>query len=393
MILIITCVFPPEQIVSANLSRDIAYKLVELGNEVTVISPKPSRPYGESFDKQKEVHNGFEHHTMGSYISPKSNFLGRLIESISFGLASRKFIKNNYQSITKIYANTWPIFAQYFVVRVAKRYDIPVIMHIQDVYPESYIKKAQNLTGTIISKIIMPFEKYIVRHSTKVIAISQGMKDHLVFTRPINEEKVHVVRNWQDDAFLSKPITNDEDTEKRFTFMYAGSVSSSAGVGLLIKSFAGLGEKYVCRLVIAGNGSEREYCIKLANNNNNIEFWDAPYKQIPEIQGKADILLLSLKKGVGKTATPSKFIAYLFSKKPVLASIDEDCDTANSIYDANCGFVVPPENELELRKQMEKVMSVDIDELRQMGNNGYVYAQQYLSKKENLKKITEILSS
>ena len=145
MILIITCVFPPEQIVSANLSKDIAYSLVDMGKEVAVLSPRPSRPYGQQFDDQNIVHKGFEHFVANSFIYPKSSFLGRLVESISFGLASRKFIKKNNQKITKIYANTWPIFAQYLAVRTAKKYNIPVVMHIQDVYPESYVKKATKL--------------------------------------------------------------------------------------------------------------------------------------------------------------------------------------------------------------------------------------------------------
>ena len=390
MILIITCVFPPEQIVSANLSRDIANKLVELGKEVTVLSPKPSRPYGQKFKEQKIKFKGVNHFQADSFIHPKSSFIGRLRESISFGMASRKFIKRNGSEIEKIYANTWPIFAQYLTVKTAKKYGIPVIMHVQDVYPESYVKKASMLVGTFISKMIMPIENYVMKNSAKVIAISNGMKSYLVSTRPLTENNAHVVRNWQDDEFLSRPISI-EKKDNRFTFMYAGSVSSSAGVDLLINSFGDLGDFHKCRLVIAGNGSDREYCMKLARNNDNIEFWDAPYKQIPEIQSQADVLLLSLKKGVGKTATPSKFIAYLFSKKPVLASIDEDCDTANSIYDSKCGFVVPPEDQMALRNSMEKILNINSEELKKMGENGFAYAQQHLSRKANLKNITEIL--
>ncbi|NKI32011.1 glycosyltransferase family 4 protein [Croceivirga thetidis] len=391
MILIITCVFPPEQIVSANLSRDIANKLVDLGNEVTVLSPKPSRPFGRHFEEQKIEFKGVDHYQADSYIHPKSSFIGRLRESISFGLASKRFIEENSAKIEKIYANTWPIFAQYLTVKTAKKFSIPVIMHVQDVYPESYIKKASKIVGKVISKTIMPFENYVMKNSSRVIAISNGMKDYLVSTRPLSQQHVSVVRNWQDDDFLSKSISNSEGT-RDFTFMYAGSVSSSAGVDLLIKAFGDLGTKNDCRLIIAGSGSDKEACMKLAQNNNKIEFWDAPYEQIPEIQAQANVLLLSLKKGVGKTATPSKFIAYLFSKKPVLASIDEDCDTANSIYEANCGFVVPPEDELALRNEMEKILKIELNELIKMGKNGYSYAQQNLSRKANLKNITEILT-
>ena len=33
--------------------------------------------------------------------------------------------------------NSWPIFAQYITVKTSNKYNIPIITHIQDVYPES----------------------------------------------------------------------------------------------------------------------------------------------------------------------------------------------------------------------------------------------------------------
>jgi hypothetical protein len=47
-ILIVSCVFPPEPVVSANLSFDIAGELA-FKNNVTVISPLPTRPYGSNY--------------------------------------------------------------------------------------------------------------------------------------------------------------------------------------------------------------------------------------------------------------------------------------------------------------------------------------------------------
>lgn len=392
MILIVSCVFPPEQIVSANLSKDIAEKLAANGKEVSVFSPKPSRPFGKKFENRTPDDFPYEHYEASSFVFPKSNFIGRLYESISFGLASRKHIRSNRERIEKIYANTWPLFAQYFLVREAKKNNIPVIIHVQDVYPESYVKKVSKFIGSILTMLIMPLELSIMEHADKIIMISPSMKEYLSNTRNIPDRKGHIVRNWQDDAFLSQTIER-KNSYNGFTFMYAGSVSSSAGVDLLIKAFKELDKNLNCRLVIAGNGSDKESCIKLAKDNKKIEFWEAPYEKIPLIQSQADVLLLPLKKGIGKTATPSKFIAYLFSKKPVLASIDEHCDTANSIKDANCGMVVPPENINELKDAMARFITTSSTDLVKMGDNGFNYAQKHLSKKENLNSLIKIIDS
>ena len=49
-ILVVSSVYPPEPVISAKVSFDIARKLAE-SNRVTVICPHPSRPLGYEFDK------------------------------------------------------------------------------------------------------------------------------------------------------------------------------------------------------------------------------------------------------------------------------------------------------------------------------------------------------
>ena len=82
-ILIISCVFPPEPVVSAKLSFDLATKLTENGNQVSVISPKPTRPLNFNFISS-EIKPEFKHEIMDSFTSPESDILGRMRESYIF---------------------------------------------------------------------------------------------------------------------------------------------------------------------------------------------------------------------------------------------------------------------------------------------------------------------
>ena len=89
---------------------------------------------------------------------------------------------------------------------------------------------------------------------------------------------------------------------------------ASDNISVLIKSFASANIDN-SKLVIAGGGSEKNRCLNLAKNYTcEIEFIEASLEDVPKIQAKADILLLPLKKGIGKTASPSKLPAYMFSK-------------------------------------------------------------------------------
>ncbi|MCB4234535.1 hypothetical protein LDL59_03830 [Kaistella anthropi] len=90
-ILIISCVFPPEPVVSAQLSLDIAEALSK-NNDVTVISPRPTRPMDFKFD-EKQSNYPFTHIVADSFTYPKSKIYGRMKESYSFGRWCEKYIK------------------------------------------------------------------------------------------------------------------------------------------------------------------------------------------------------------------------------------------------------------------------------------------------------------
>jgi len=84
-ILIVSAVFRPEPIVSARLSEDIAIELA-VDHKVTVISPRPTRPFGFTF-LSKHNSKCYSLINLNSYTCPESNLFGRFKESYSFGLA------------------------------------------------------------------------------------------------------------------------------------------------------------------------------------------------------------------------------------------------------------------------------------------------------------------
>ncbi len=392
MILIVSAVFPPEPVVSANLSYDIA-KCLSLRNEVVVISPKPTRPYKTKYDQILNLSYPFTHHILDTFTCSKSSIFGRLLESYSMGKSTSKFLLSEKNKIDVIYANTWPIFAQLFLIKTAKKLNIPVIIHIQDIYPESLIKKLPYWIGNILNKLILPVDNYILRNSKKIITISSQMKNYLSVTRNINESKINVIRNWQNDKDFIHEKINVIKKENTFTFMYLGSISPSAGVEFLIYSFI-KSNITNSKLVIAGNGSDKDKCIELAQKfkAHNILFWDAPKHQVGSIQSKADVFLLPLRKGIGKTASPSKLPAYMFSSKPIIACVDEDSDTASTILSSDAGWVLPPENIEYLAGKMKTIASFPSEVLMQKGKNGYNFAMQNFSKENNLRKLVAIIN-
>jgi glycosyltransferase involved in cell wall biosynthesis len=394
-ILIITCVFPPEPVVSAKLSHDIAVNLSKKGEVVTVVSPKPTRPYKFKFE-YNETNNSFKHVILDSFTSPQSNVVGRLIESYSFGNKCAKYIRENKNNIDKIYLNSWPLFSQYFIVKEAKKHDVPSIVHVMDIYPESFTNKI-TIGSNLVHNALLPIDKYILRNTEKVICISENMKQYLSQSRELPLSKLHIVSNWQDEeSFITFRNNNIGANIKKepFTFMYLGNNGPVAGVDFLIRSFVSANISN-SQLIVAGGGSRTDACKELANTlgATNVKFIPVPDGKVPEVQSKADIMLLPVKKGGAMSSIPSKLPAYMFSAKPIIGSLDKKSDTAKAIVDADCGIVIAPENESELITAMRKISEWDRNLLGEKGENGFNYAIKNFSKSRNLEKVINIIKA
>ncbi len=398
MILIISSVFPPEPIVSATIAFDLANKLSEK-YEVKVLTPRPTRPYGFAFKETHDKFNyKFEQIILNSYTFPQSRILGRMRESFSFGRHAVRYIKKNNERIRCIYLNTFPLLAQYLIVKASKKYGIPAVIHIQDIYPESLTNKL-HFFRKLIWKILLPIDKFSLRNATRIVVISEIMSDVYTKTRGIEKEKMDIIFNWQnEEEFINyKKEANNYNklqNNKPFTFMYLGNIGPVAKVEFVIESFH-QAKLQTSVLIIAGAGSKKEDCINLANSlkNQRISFLEVPLGKVPEVQNTADVMVLPLIKGAALSSIPSKLPAYMFSAKPIIACVDENSDTARVIKTANCGWIVPPENIDALADTMAYVSQIPHKHLQQLGKNGFHYALQYFSKKNNLAQLSAIIEA
>ena len=347
--------------------------------------PHPTRPLGFNFSNV-DTYRNFNVVRTASYSSPSADWIGRLRESYSFGIHCKKYIDVNNFDI--IYVNAWPLFAQFFIMRAAKRKTISTIVHVQDLYPETLINKIPQF-GLVFNVFFLPIDRYILKNAHMVIAISDKMKSYLVETRQLQIDKVQVVRNWQDETEFNKiksttvfPLRRKEN----FVFMYMGNIGPVAGVDLLLRAFANSGlENH--KLIIAGSGSMKAKLQLEALDIEGCEFWDVPEGKVAEIQSFADVLLLPIKRGASSSSVPSKLPAYMLSGKPIICCSDEGSDSSLVVNEAKCGWTLPAEDMFELSETMKEVASLSAEYLAEIGSRGYHYAMLHFSKRENLSKL------
>src|SRR3984957_4504946 len=134
-VLIVSAVFPPEPVVTAQTSFQIADELFHYGHRVTVLAPFPNRPDGRLFKGYRR--SLYRRESMGfsvircfSFLSRKSTMGSRLLENMGFAITGSGCLPLLPRPDV-IYMNTWGIFSPGMVSAVAWFRGIPVAVSIQ----------------------------------------------------------------------------------------------------------------------------------------------------------------------------------------------------------------------------------------------------------------------
>ncbi len=390
-VLIISAVFPPEPVTSATLNYDLT-KVLSVDFDVVVINPKPSRPMGFDFHNIPPINtHNFKQIVTETYVHPKSTFRGRLKESMSFGKACVKYITEHHNDIDFVYNDGWQLFGLYMVAKICVKYDIPYVVPIQDIYPESLLTKLPDKFGLhcLIKKLLGWMDRYYIKHAATVRTISEGMADYLSKTRKVSRDKFLVIANWQNDNEFDEWETPYRKNGKT-VFMFVGNNNKQAGVELMIRSYH-KAKLQNAEFWIMGGGNEKSNCQKLAKElgHNDILFSDVPVGAVARVQKEADVMVLALMKGTGTQGVPSKLTAYMMSGKPVIASLEDEADAAKMIIKAKSGIVSPADDEISMANSFEMMAAKSNEELQNMGKNSRLYAEEFLSRKQNLSKLRD----
>ena len=250
-VVIVNAVFPPEPVVSAKIGFDLASCLCDIGHEVTVLCPYPTRPisakYNEFSDRKKigisQLKNGIQIVRLPSHTSPQPNLLGRIYESWSFGYHVNRYLLRQLMDSDVVYANTWPFLSQWWLGKACKQLHKPLIFHIQDLYPESFLARLPRWLASVLAPFLFLFERHISQMASGVIVISEGFRKSYLLGRNLSSDVVKWIPNWIDDQPFKYEVDRTEACGKYgipsdlFTLLFFGNIGPVAGVEFLIKAF------------------------------------------------------------------------------------------------------------------------------------------------------------
>ncbi len=406
-VLVVTCVFPPEPVVSAQTSAQIAEELVQRGHRVTVLASFPSRPGGrlypgfarQLFRREKDT-AGFELIRCFAIPSSESRLLSRFLENLSFGLTCAAALLT-VRRIDIIYANTWPIVATGLVALVARLRKIPLVISVQDVYPESMVSQGRIKPDALIARGIRWIDTLIVRACKAVIVISDSFSTIYRRDRGVSPNRVHVVPNWiKSDSVqpnnepagkFRKSLCVPQDA---FVVAFGGNVGVAAGVETVVESFCYLKANKNLYLLIAGDGSNLGACRALAKSLGieRIRF-HTPWltEETSPVLGAADLLVLPTRGSQSLASVPSKLMSYMLAARPVMALAWPKTDLANMVEQSGCGWVIEPEQPVRLASKINDVLAIGTAERMRYGQAGRNFALKHLTREACLPTVIHLL--
>lgn len=407
-VVVVDAVYQPEPVISAQMGRDLAVYLAQNGASVTVLCPPPSRPMGADYTALRpngsplvRIEEGVKVVRLPSFTAPRSRLLPRMRESWSFGRHVCRYLRQHPRETDVVYAIPWPILSQALIAQHCSRRGTPLVWHIKDLYPESLLPRVPRPVRRMISAPLMALDCWMTQQARQTVVLSERLRQVYVNSRGVPPERVTTVPDWiEAERFEELPARAEACArygvpKGKFTFLYLGNIGPVAGAELLIESF-NMARLPGAQLVIAGDGSRKAECVKVARRlgASEVRFISDPdAANVPALQSLGHVSLLPVRKGAGMSSVPSKLMAYFLSGRPVLACVDAQSDTARCIREAGCGWVGEPENASWLAAKMHEVAALAPSLLENVGQRGRAYALKHFSKSEGVQRLADLVAA
>jgi colanic acid biosynthesis glycosyl transferase WcaI len=385
-ILIVTQHFWPENF----RINDLALGLKEKGHDVEVLTGMPNYPGGKIFP-------GY-----GVFRIRNDEYHGILVfrcPLIPRGNGKRVRLALNYASfvISASIFSLWKCGTKYDVIfvyepspitvalpaiLVKKRASAPLMLWVQDLWPESLSATGAVTSPTVLSAVGR-LVRFIYARCDRILVQSRA------FVAPVvqmggNEDRVYYFPNSADDCRTVNPSVPSDGYEGMklptgFRVVFAGNLGAAQDFGTILEAAELLKGYRDIKWVVAGDGRMRSWIEAQVKERGLEDMFHLigllPVEAMPVLFSHADVLLVSLGKApIFSLTIPSKVQSYLAAAKPIIAAMDGE--GARIVEESGAGFACPSGDSEQLANTVIKMYNLPQKERVEFGQRGRCYFEQ-----------------
>jgi len=388
--------FYPEHNSSATLPYDVASGLAEAGFSVDAICGMAKEYSYAGNVPSKETVNGVNICRIKYLQAKRSKKIGRLINYFSFSLSMmlRLFSLRKYKSII-VYSN--PPILPFVAVMANALFKTKIIFVSFDVYPEVALVSGAIKKGSIIEKGMSLINKMLFKRVSKVVALTDEMKEFILEHREeISEENIVTIPNW---AHENPPTKNDAQAKKilgyaqtDFIVSYLGNMGICQEMDTLLDAIDELESHKKIKFIFAGHGIKTETVRQRTENNENVRMYGfLQGEDFENVLAASSCCVLSLEKYMKGLGAPSKLYSYLQAGKPVIAITDEDSYLRKDIEENGYGVHVETFDNKKLAEEILRI--AENAQIEKCFSECARITHQQNEKNKNVKKYVEMLNS
>jgi colanic acid biosynthesis glycosyl transferase WcaI len=280
----------------------------------------------------------------------------------------------------------------------ARRFDVPLLVISQDVFPEIAVR-VKRLENPVVVGVLRALVSLYLRRADRIVAIGETMRDRLE-AKGAPAERIRVIPNWVDtDAITPRPRENDWARRKgivgRFVVMHSGNVGHAQDLDTLIRAATFLRDLDRLLIVIVGFGARHAELNALAKRLDVLDrvvfFPYQPRELLALSLSSAELHFVGLAKGLSGYVVPSRLYGVFAAGRPVLVAADDDSETVRLVREAGAGVVVPPGRPELVAEVIRDAYDGSLP-LAEMGARGRAYVEREADRRVAFGRYRELLA-
>lgn len=402
-ILIITNSYPPEIRSTSHLMYELATELHDRGQEVTVLTSFPgynlADPKIRNDVRPIMTENGVTVLRAKTLPLKKVGYLLRGIAEVSLPFNLRSLLKKHSTDYDVIWVFSPPLPLALLGEWIKKRCKGKMVLNAQDIFPQNGID-----LGIINNRAAIlwyeAMEHLAYRFSDKILVHSEGNRKFLIEEKGAPASKIITQHNWVDTEpfdraertgrFRKKYGLNDE-----VVVLFGGVMGPSQGLDVVMDMADRFRDDKDLVFLLVGDGSEKSRLQSEAERRGIKNVLFRPFvsrDEYPYLVKDADIGLVCLSEQVKTPVVPGKIQGYMAAGTPILGIMNKESDGHALIREAKSGIAVRA-GDIEGAVKAIRQLRSNPDLRKRMGQSGYAYACQKLSKKACVDNILQLMYS
>jgi glycosyltransferase involved in cell wall biosynthesis len=326
----------------------LAKALISKGHQVSVIT-------GNAKSFRQEVIEGIDIHYLPVPYDNKFGFSARSKSFMQFVFGAIRVSKNIKADIC--YAISVPLTVGLVAVWNKKRYKMPFIFEVGDLWPDAPIEIGV-IKNSFFKFLLFRLEKFIYQQAESIVALSPSIKKRI--EEKISRKKIDLITNMADVDFF-RPETKDAALEKKyntsgkFVVSYIGALGVANGLNYFLECARSAQKADLpVQFILCGVGGMTDNLKKSSDRLQlkNISFIGFQNREgVREIMNVTDAVFISYKPiPILETGSPNKYFDGLAAGKLIIVNFGGWIK--DEIEKNECGIFIDPKHPSEFVKQI-----------------------------------------